>query len=83
MPERIDKTLPGCACPPGEHLVAVACPVHFGDGYGECIPHDVDRNELIAATGYCCEVGLCASCLSAHDNSMKRHGKEHRGQRHG
>lgn len=65
---RVDKTIKGCTCPQTSSPfdVAVNCPVHFGDGYGNCIPHMIDVEELRAAVDVCCGVGLCRVCLSAH-----------------
>jgi hypothetical protein len=71
----VDKTLPGCTCPPGPDAVHVGCPAHFGDGWGNCITHEVDSNELRAAIGVCCDIGLCASCMKAHASAMIRHAK--------
>lgn len=76
---RIDKTLRGCVCPPGTHLVDVRCPPHFGDGYGHCSPHETDVGELRAAVAVCCDVGLCASCLEAHRRSVACYSGNHHG----
>lgn len=63
---RIVRSLAGCVCP-DDYTLAVACKVHFGDGYGHCIPHAVDVRELLAAVGVRNGVPLCASCLAAPD----------------
>lgn len=63
---RVDKSLPGCSCPPGEDTVATDCMVHFGDGFGSCVPHEVDADEMLAAVDVCCGVRLCRPCRSAH-----------------
>lgn len=64
---RLRRLLGLCTCPrelPG--FIATDCMVHFGDGWGNCIPHEVDTGKFIAAVAVVDGVGLCASCLRAH-----------------
>jgi len=61
-----------CTCPADDqNAVATDCVIHFGVGFGHCVPHAIDADILIGAVVALDGVGLCASCARASRRATK------------
>ena len=62
-----------CTCPVDDpNGVATDCVIHFGVGFGHCVPHSIDADILIGAIVVLENVPLCASCARAHRMAATR-----------